>query len=86
MERVQLSHTERERADAVIEAAVHKETPGVDHSVNWPSVSVMRGPDPVGESGTLWNGDGILETVDVERTGISLLERVALPREHVSLR
>lgn len=83
MERIKLSHAERAQAEAVVEAAVHRDIPGADHSVEGPSISAMSEPNPVEESGTSWNGDGILKTVDVEQTGISLPERAALPREHM---
>lgn len=83
VERIQLSHAERAQAEAVVEAAVHSDMLGTDHSAEGPSVSVMSEPNPVEKRGASWNGNGILKTVDVEQTGISLPERAALPREHM---
>ena len=80
---MELSDAERAQAEAVVEAAVHKDIPGADQSVEGPSALVMSKPDPVEESGTSWNGDGILKTVDVEQTGISRPERAAFPWEHM---
>ena len=83
MERINLSHAERAQAQAVLEAAVRRGIPGADDSAG-PSVSIMSASGSVEESGTSWNGDGILKTIDLEQTGISFPESAVLPREHIS--
>lgn len=78
-ERTNLSHEE----EAPNEAAAHKELPGGSHVTGGLSFSVQGGSDPVEEKGTCWNGGGILKTVNVEQSGVSVPERASLPVAHI---
>ena len=85
MERVKLSHAEQAEAEAAVEAVMHKEDLGAGHVAEGHSVYVQGGPDHVEESGDSWVGDGILKTVDLEQTAVSVPERAMLPSERVGV-
>ena len=82
MERVKLSHTGTAQAEAAVEAAVGKEDSRAGHAAEGLSISVLGGANGLEERGRVWDGEGILKTVDVEQTGVSVPDCAALPTEH----
>lgn len=46
--------------------------------------SVVRRASSAEEGGLPWDGEGILKTVDVELTGVSVPRRAILPREQAA--
>ena len=82
MERAKLSHTGKAQAEAAVEAAVRKDDSRAGHAAEGLSISVLGGANGLEERGRFWDGEGILKTVDVEQSGVSVPECEALPTEH----
>ena len=80
-ERVKSSHTGTAQAEAAVKAAEGKKDSGAGHATEGLEISVLGGANGLEEGGGVWDGDGILKTVDVEQTGVSVLDCAALPTE-----
>ena len=77
--RTNLSHIE----DALNQAAAQEEVLEPTNVAGGLSSSVQGGPDAAEENGGSWDGGGILKTVDVEQTGLSVPGRASFPKAHV---
>ena len=77
--RTKLSHNE----DVLNQGAAQEEVLEPSNVAGGLSSSVQGGRDVAEEKGGSWDGGGILKTVDVEQTGLSVPERASFPRAHI---
>ncbi len=71
--------------EAAVEVSARKEDSRAGHAAEGFSISVLGGANGLEERGRVWDGEGILKTVDVEQTGVSVPESAALPTEHIGV-
>lgn len=75
-----MSHEDRAQAEAAVEAAIYgRDESGMRRGFETNSVSVLGGAERIEDTGTFWDGGGILKAVDVEQHGVWVPERALMP-------